>query len=296
VKQKKIAMVFGDLTLDVRAHISEPSHLVDIDHGINVEFSSDVEGAIGGTAWLAAKALQAVDVEPVVFSGVGDDVFGQAILAAVRAAGLSPVGIATVTEAGTCCVGVSYFAGGTRLMIRPRTHANLHLPRETVDEALQQLDLERIALCFVSGYGIINADSPTALAIRHACATARRADVPVVLDLVPHDFRSHIGDISDAENLVGPCDGFVAELSTAAELLSPRQTSDDKDLMTDLAHDLARGRSFAVVQHRTGANIYSQAVASKFRTEVFHYEIDHRSLFGVGDRLLADALVKLAIF
>lgn len=295
MKQKKIAVVFGDLTLDVRAHISEPSHLADIDRGINVEFSTDVEGAIGGSAWLVANTMQAIGVEPIVLSAVGDDVFGQAILAAVRAAELSHAGIATVSNARTCCVGVFYFLDGTRLMIRPRVHANLHLPSEKVDEVLLQLDLGRVALCFVSGYGIVNADTPAAMAIRHGCTTARRAGVPVVLDLVPHEFRRYVGDICDAESRIGRCDGFVAELSTAVELLSPCRLADDKKLMADLARELAENRSFAVVQHRTASNIYSQAIASGSGTEIFDYGIDENALFGVGDRLLADALTKLEV-
>lgn len=245
---------------------------------------------------LLAKAADSYrQVRPIMVAGLGEDRFASFVLAEVESLDLEVGGLQLVPGAATCVVSLSYFSDGTRFMIRPRSHAGRCLDHNRVGDLLRGLSQEPVALLFVSGYLIVEPYSPSILAVQEACRWARARNVPIVVDLVPHEFKAVVGDLDTVAERIG-CkpNGYVAELRTIRDLGLCEPYSDQIDARRNMilgSTALASYGDFAVVQHQDEQGLYAQAVTWFGQTEpLAFFPFSPGERLGLGDRLLLHAL------
>jgi len=293
--KRAVVLAMGDITLDLAAAVDEEfpeQHTA----GADLTFAGSPTPSLGGTAMLLARAAESYPhVRPLMIAGLGADRFASFVLAEVESRGLDAVGLQVVPEAATCVVSLSYFSDGTRFMIRPRSHAGRRLDRNRVGDLLRGLSEDPVALLFISGYLLVEPSSPSVLAVQEACRWATARDVPVVVDLVPHEFKAMVGDMSTLIERVG-CkpNGYVAELRTIRDLGMCDGYTDRRAARRNMVSgsaELAHYGDFAVVQHQDEQGVYSQAVTWFGRSEpLAYFPFGPNERLGLGDRLLLQAL------
>lgn len=289
-------LIVGDLTVDLLTHATDAfplSHRV----GSDVTFVAPTTTTIGGTATLFARAVASeTNCRPIILSAVGRDTFGQQIIDRLEHSEMSVAGIQEVLDIGTGCPSTAYFTDGTRLMVRPADFASRHLSPEWTEHLLTTLEATRCALVFISGYAIVNGDSPSCQSAAAVSGWAAANSVPCVLDLVPHDFINHVGSLGTIkERLHTDVSGFIAEHKTVRNLGLGTLAPDfaEPSGLVDAATALGRVAPIAIVQQQLTPSLYGQAYQirdRRFPTESHAFRPTERS--GLGDLLAVRALVR----
>jgi hypothetical protein len=203
--------------------------------------------------------------------------------------------VQSIAARPTCVVSVAYLKDGTRLMTRPLRHAGDELDPRAVAGFVCGQPSGRFDLVFISGYSLVRRNSPTALTARWLGGWARRHRIPILLDLVPHEFAESVGSVPRAvSRLGGQATGFVAELRTVRGLGLCDDYSDAESIrgqMAQAAASLAGYGQFAVVQHQNGPETYAQAIFHQGRSMFEQCRFVPGEREGLGDRMLAEALV-----
>jgi sugar/nucleoside kinase (ribokinase family) len=292
------AVVLGDLTLDVTWTSGEPWP-ASKKLGADVTIVATPEYHIGGTGFLFAKAVgDMTSLEPVIVSAVGDDPIGEAVRQELRGGGYRIDGIQTAEAHPTCLVTSSYLVDGTRLMVRPSTHAGKHIGAEQLSALLGSID--DCALVFISGYMLAGPGASTRAALRLMSAWAFSRAIPVVVDLVPHEFMESVGPISVVEQMLGnPVTVYIAELRTIQGLglvAEEDQTLPLPDRLGAAAEALARYSPVAIAQCQVGRTTYGQSCVARGRPAAYtEHDFDERTRLGLGDRLATGEITRSAL-
>ena len=309
-EHKPACLVLGDLCLDVYATLDlSPDQIAPLALGSDVAALGEVYGLPGGTTWLFADALTtayaAADrndtyhgVVPAIVAVVGADWAGDFLASAVTGRGWPADGI-TRAAARTDIVATTSFAGRARLMAIPTEKVNrkfLLWDGQRVESLCEVFD---VGFAWVSGYLFENYDSAVTEAARAVFARLREIGVPVVLDLVPHDFLTKVGRLARLEADVGPVDVIVGEFSTLAALGFGQRRPAGQDPWPDMvacARGAALGRLGAVVQHRVSVGTYAQAIAGPGVGDLtMSRPVPATGPRGIGDALAVQALDALGL-
>lgn len=288
-------LVLGDLTVDVLVGASDdiPSHRVE---GHDLTLIGDTCLRVGGSALLMAKAM-AGRCTPAVVAAVGDDTLADSVQAALAQAGIDDRGVQRSLEAATSVVNVVHFPDGTRLMVRPLSHAGRYIDSNVATEVARGLG-SACRLLFISGYSLLGQHTGTQKTVFALAEWARANNVPICVDLVPHEFAESVGPLTKVSDLVGSVpDIVVAELRTVRgfNLVPAADLSDDcSRMLTDAATALkSHSRSIAVVQHQVRPGIYGQAtIVGCASPEYEEHSFAPETRLGLGDRLLTQALSR----
>lgn len=290
------ALILGDITLDIVAGVESADELVGLVEGHDVTFSTKVDSLLGGTAWLFARAIAAhSDLEPRILASVGHDPAGGMLVELLRQRGMTTEGISAVETARTAVDVAVFPRGGGRLMLRNADSASRRLSRKSVRGVLSTLEPRMVRLCFISGYVLARPGAPSVGAATELVRWSRANGVPVVLDLVPHEFAESVGTVREVEDVLGPIDVLVAELRTARGLGFDASFSGEslEEVMATVANALATGRDMAVVQHRLSPTQYGQVFSRGHMVSACHETIgDNVELLGLGDIMLVKALER----
>lgn len=301
----RACLILGELCLDVHATLgAEGGSVAPLLEGSDVTTHGEIAGLPGGTGWLFADALStASDVVPLILAAVGDDWAGEFLAGAVTARGWPADGIVRPAGSRTDIVATTSFAGRARLMA---------IPAEKISRKFLPWDLRLTArlssaydvgFAWVAGYMLENYEPTVAESIKDLFGLVRELGIPIVLDLVPHDFLARVGPLSQVEADVGPIDVIVGEYTTLTGLgFGPppsRVRDDDSDAtagMLACARSAARGRLGAVVQHRVSADAYSQVVVGQYVGELTMLRpVPESGPRGMGDALAVQALRALRL-
>lgn len=293
----RIALIFGDLAVDVRYRLDGSTRMGDLDAGTNVAVYSPFKMVAAGTALNFADAIrrqsQAI---PLILGAVGNDLFGDWLLS--ECGRLFDVrGIFRASTAPTSVIIVSHKPDGTRLMMQPVRSANSYLSEEQSAPLLA--GTPGVALLWVSGYAIAEPDPPRVQAVRAAVEWAREHRIPVLVDLVPHAFRDRVGDLDEVRRRIGEVAGFVAEVDTVRELSfatgyawRPRLSS-----MTELAEMMSEEKYIVFLQHRLTPDEYAQvAVFPEFGVLQTTLDVRTRQVRAIGDQLVVHGLIESGLF
>jgi sugar/nucleoside kinase (ribokinase family) len=308
--RSELVLVIGDLSLDVHTTVPSLSLLDPLANGDDVTIYAGTGLAVGGSAWQFARAiLDGTQTEPVVLAAVGADPAGATVREALRQAGLRVDGVPEVAGATTGVSSLTYFEHRQRLMVFPSRHANHELSAADAMEVLSTLPSDQVACAWLSGHALLDERSARRATTVAVCAWTRHHGVPLVLDLVPHDFAGAVGSLARVEDLIGPIDGLVGELGTLRGLGYPTvrhpagdggdgtgaRTDPDRELMAAIATELSVQRRFAVVQHRAAQDIYVQILAHDGQVRTTEYHIAARGLRGLGDAMAVDGLIDVGV-
>jgi sugar/nucleoside kinase (ribokinase family) len=310
-KHKQACLVLGDLCLDVHARLDiPPDSIGPLAAGSDVTALGDVYGLPGGTTWLFADALTAAydtaalgdtsrGVVPVIMAVVGADWAGDFLGNAATDRGWPTDGIVRVVGMRTDIVATTGFAGRARLMV---------IPTEKVSHKFLPWDIQRaewicrafdVCFAWVSGYLFESYGNSVIEAARAMFARLRANSVPIVLDLVPHDFLAKVGHLERLEADVGPLDVIVGEFTTLAALgfgQRPQVGEDPRPNMLACARSAAAGRLGAVVQHRVSVETYAQAIAGQSVAGLaMSKPVPATGPRGLGDALAVQALSALGL-
>lgn len=162
--------VIGDANLDNIYHLD---HFPAAGEEVLPIRSGMQPGGAGGTM---AVTLARLGHEVTLAACVGDDVFGEAALAEVRAAGVSESALQTTSKAPTSVITVMLARGKGRGMLGSGG-AN----RELNPSKLKKKDLDGIDALLVSAYSLI--EGPQREYALKAIEHAKKASVPLFLDL-----------------------------------------------------------------------------------------------------------------
>jgi hypothetical protein len=297
-------IVLGELCLDVHATLGlPPPSLAPLLAGTDVTARGDIAGLPGGTCWLFADALSAAcDVVPLLTAVVGADWAGEFLASAATARGWPPDAIARAPGARTDIVATTSLNGSARLMAVPAQKTSRSFfawDTPLVARLCSEFD---VGFAWVSGYLFEGYDATVAEAARALFTSLRDRGIPIVLDLVPHDFHDRVGHLAKLEARIGPVDVVVGELSTLTGLgfWAPAGNVDDtveaEAGMLACARSAARGRRGAVVQHRVSHEAYAQAVAGQWVGELAtRVPVPSAGPRGIGDALAVQALSSLGL-
>lgn len=297
-------IVVGDLSLDSVAHTPMGRTFDVLERGGDATVLGSVRMLVGGTAYLFSQALRSItDSEPVILAGVGDDLPGRSIRAALGHEGLTTDGVVDAL-APTATYGTTYFDHGQRFMICPTDHAAQHYDAADAKRITDGLADDPVRLVWISGYSLIHHRDPDRrlASIAHICRWARERGVPIALDLVPHAFSERVGTIEDVVSWLGPLDAIVVELDTAVTLAGRPELvgSTEPAVAATTARMLGSDRHSILVQYRSSLNTYRQTIlrAGSLTEDVALTEdhpIHDGQLRGIGDRLAVFGLCELGL-
>ena len=297
--ESAVALVIGDLTLDVHTGVSiTREEIASLAHGADVSAKSAISILPGGTAWLFADALASSStVVPIIAASVGDDWAGAVLSSALRERRFLEHGLVRVPGEHSDLINTVSFNGQGRFMAWPHSKVS-HKVYAWEWSRLQRLFLPpEIRFAWVSGYLLDDPDPSVLKHVQTLFDNLRQRRIPVVLDLVPHNFATSIGPLEQLEREVGPVDVLVGEFGTMADLgfgQRPAVGEDAKPQMVRCARSAAMGRTGAVVQHRIG-NLYAQAIAGVEREYFTSLPVPASGPRGIGDTLAVEALRALQL-
>ncbi|MFL6137390.1 MAG: carbohydrate kinase family protein [Frankiaceae bacterium] len=291
-------LVVGDLTIDLLFELAGSALHSPTSKAGDLTISYKPIVRVGGSAILFAKAILArTSLTPVIFSGVGDDVFGAHISEAVSQLGLDVDAVEIVKGYRTALAITGYSPDRSRLMLRPEGHAGKHIRGGHWKEWLAEDVARDCDLLFISGYVIASASPRQLRAVKGMASWARSHGVPVMLDLVPHEFDKGVGSLDLAAKLLGGTpDAFVAELRTARYLgLVPSKMHDQSEEEQSLAaaRSLSAIGRYGLIQYQSGRGTYRQTLAIQGEGVYSHEStFDEADRTGLGDMLCVEALVE----
>jgi sugar/nucleoside kinase (ribokinase family) len=299
---RNAALIVGELCLDVSAQISvQGETLTAFPHSTDIVADGTIAAVPGGTAWLFANALGSMtDLVPLIAAAVGTDLAGDLLATALSEQGFPATGIRRVTGTRTDIVSITSFPGTGRLLARPE---------EKITRTVQAWEWSRIAdmvtahdvrFAWISGYIFEGHGAAISESTRTLFGHLRDRAIPIVLDLVPHDFANKIGSVRHLEMDVGSIDVLVGEYLTLVGLGFAQTTppgGDARSAMLDCAREVARGRAGAVIQHQTSISHYTLAVAGPQLSDgqVLDYKIPASGPRGLGDILAVQGLRLLGL-
>jgi hypothetical protein len=269
-----------------------------LDHGQDQAVFTDYTVRASGTALLfAGMLMESTTCIPNVIASVGYDMFGTYLLAELEKRGISTARVHVTHQEGTALVFVARRDDHTRLMFQSKATASRVLNPDFVADQLATIDSAGIRLLWISGYCLTDRSAPRLAAVRVASEWARRWKVPIVVDLVPHDFQTQVGDHHSVESMIGPVDGLVGELHTVQRFaLSPEPGFTNWQSLEWYARALCEGRRFAMVQHRISTSEYGQVTAScsgdRFSLRL---QLESTAMRGIGDRLAILGMKRLRL-
>jgi sugar/nucleoside kinase (ribokinase family) len=287
----------GDLCVDALIDGSDSSSFAQLGRGAEAAVRSSGKLSVGGSAWLLAQAaMETGFFSPVILSAVGSDAWAQTLLASVREAGLPTASIQQVAPAATDLVCMITTAGRHRVMFLPAEPTGNRLDADFVLASLGGTDASHVAWAFLSGYALAGRNSARRRSAKVLTDWARDHEIPVVLDLVPHQFRASVGTLGEVASYLGSPDVLIGNLSTFQQLGYSSEGDGD-----DIARDMEQ---VAIQASRDWATVITQAFS---RSGVFGQTAAHRGavLFsgelvipasgarGAGDRLAVEALHRL---
>lgn len=266
----------------------------DLDEGTDVSIFSPCAVAAGGTALnLATAVVQQTRNVPLVIAAVGNDVFGRWLVTECERIGINVDQITYVDEKPTAIISVNHKPNGARLMIQSRDTANQGA-RIVAPMRLDEDTPSVPALLFISGYCFTQHGSSRMTAVRTLAEHARGHEIPILVDLVPHAFRSLVGDYRQVESWIGPVLGFVGELDTFREFdLAVDAAEDYLSTMRAVASVASEERYHVFVQQRLSISQYAQVafIPGRGMLETV-LELTGRRFRAIGDQLLVHALVR----
>jgi hypothetical protein len=265
--------------------------------GENYLVEEDIGADLGGSATNFARALlNTGEWRPLIVGAAPQGPLGNVLES--EALHLAPASMIDRPNGGDAdpVIVTLWDEAGTRLMVRPKSTANDQLSESFVKRQLHGLAQRKIAVagCFISGYSLTQAESPRyrSLSAISAWCAARR--VPVVVDLVPHNFLESVGPLDHVIELFGRDVSIVAELHTGLELLNWSESPDVDSTLRRATIELSKRSGAAVIQHRQSDTRYLQAIArgSEFDLAVHHLD-GGPAPRGFGDQMLASVLGSL---
>lgn len=290
-----LALVIGDLTFDV-TWTSDEGWPDAKPVGADVTFSAQPAYHIGGTAFLFAKSLvDLTEIRPVIFSAVGSDALGGSVLTELAATGLDADTVQRTDDAGTCLVSTTYLEDGTRLMVRPTSHAGKFIDSKKVADYIADLDPSGCRFVFVSGYMLTDEHSESLRAVRILAEWAHGRQLPLVVDLVPHEFRESVGPLAEVERrLRCTPSAYIAELRTIVRLglIQGSGKSTVQERLELAATALSNYAPIAIAQCQVDDGRYGQhCIGLAHYSSYDEWSFGESDRVGLGDRLAIARLV-----
>jgi sugar/nucleoside kinase (ribokinase family) len=295
------ALIIGELCLDVSVQISvEGEALAALPHNASIVTDGEIALSPGGTAWLFANALTSMtELVPLIAAAIGTDPAGDLLTASLAEHDFPAAGLLRAPDARTDIVSITSFPGTGRLLARPAEKVMRKVQAWEWNRVADMVAAHDVRFAWVSGY-IFEGNDPAALeSLRTLFGHLRDHGIPIVLDLVPHDFAKRIGHLRDLELDVGSIDVLVGEFRTLVGLgfgQAARPGADVRPAMLGGARSVARGRAGAVVQHRVSSSHYALATAGpRLGEHVLDREIPASGPRGMGDMLAVQGLRLLGL-
>jgi sugar/nucleoside kinase (ribokinase family) len=268
--------------------------------GTDVSAQGDIAIIPGGTTWLFANALtSSTGMLPLVAASIGTDWAGDMLSRSLSERGFPVQGVVRVPTECTDLITTVNFNGHARLMVWPRSKVGRKVRAWEWPRIERLISLYDVRFAWISGYLLDDPDPFLFADVRALLANLRRLRIPVVLDLVPHDFLNRIGPLGQLEREIGPVDVLVGELGTLADLgfgQRPPAGEDPRPHMIGCAQGAAAGRVGAVVQHRVDRDVYAQAVVGPTPGQrVTGKPVPASGPRGIGDDLAVEALRMLGL-
>jgi sugar/nucleoside kinase (ribokinase family) len=298
---RSAALIIGELCLDVTAQISvQGEALAALPDNASIVADGAVALAPGGTAWLFANALASLTgLVPLIAAAVGTDLAGDLLAASVAEQDFPADGLLRAGGTPTDIVSITSFPGTGRLLARPAEKVMRKVHAWEWERIADMVDAHDVRFAWVSGYIFEDYDTATLEHTRTLFGQLRERAIPIVLDLVPHDFVNKIGRLRDLETDVGPIDVLVGEFRTVVGLGFGQAVPPGDDVrpaMLGCARTIARTRAGAVIQHRVSTSHYALAVAGpQLGERVMNQEIPASGPRGMGDVLAVQGLQVLCL-
>jgi sugar/nucleoside kinase (ribokinase family) len=299
--RKPTALIVGDLSLDAHAAVPINSELLArLAVGADVSAQGDMAVSPGGTSWLFADALaSATAVLPLIAATVGGDWQGNLLSDSLIERGFPAQGLVTVPGDRTDVVLTVSFNGSARFMAWPRNKVSRKARAWEWPRVAQLVASYDVRFAWISGYLFDDSDPSLLDDARALFENLRRLHIPIVVDLVPHDFSTRIGSLEELESAIGRIDVLIGEFSTMVDLGFggwPAQGEDVGQYLIQCARSASVGRIAAVAQHRISNDLYAEAIVSQTSGElVIDKLIPASGPRGLGDYLAVRALVELGL-
>lgn len=288
------ALIVGELCIDVSAKISVPGEAL---AALADNASIVTEGVIGlvpgGTAWLFASALASrTPLVPLIAAAVGADLAGDMLAATLAERDFPTAGLLRVDGARTDVVSIANFPGKGRLLARPAAKIMHQVQAWNWDLVAEMVATHDVRFAWVSGYVFEHQDAMMLESTRMLFTQLRDRSIPIVLDLVPHEFAKKVGSLGQLETDVGPIDVLVGEYRTLLDLgFGEPERGDVRPAVLDCARSTSQGRLGAVVQHQVSDSHYTLATAG--RSPGWH--VTDRKIPASGPHGLGDLLAVLGL-
>jgi sugar/nucleoside kinase (ribokinase family) len=298
---RNTALIIGELCLDVSAQINVAGEaLAALPHNASIVADGALALTPGGTGWLFANALASMtELVPLIAAAVGTDPAGDLLAASLAEQDFPTAGLLRAPGTSTDIVSITSFPGTGRLLARPAEKVMRKAPAWEWDRVADMVGAHDVSFAWVSGYIFEGYDTRTIESLRTLFGHLRDRGIPIVLDLVPHDFASRIGHVRDLELDVGAIDVLVGEYRTLLGLgfgQVVRPGADVRPAMLECARSIAHDRAGAVVQHRVSTSHYTLAVVGpQLGEHVLDREIPASGPRGIGDILAVQGLRLLGL-
>jgi len=290
-------VVMGDLCVDVLIDCSYASPF--IQHGPVEESSlrSSNSLSVGGSAWLLALAAKDTGFfVPLILSAVGNDAWADQLVTAVRAEGFPVESIQRTDATSTDLVCMITMPGHARLMFMPMEPTNNRLNEGFVLNFLRNTDPSLIKWTWVSGYALVDRSSTRRQAARLLADWSRGDRIPVVLDLVPHEFDTAVGTLDEVVSFLGAPDALIGAPSTFRGFgyAYDENSNDPVTGMRQLATQASQDWGIVITQAHIGPEKFGQVVARDGTViSVDELVMPPHDVRGTGDRLAVEALHHL---
>ncbi|MEU4512227.1 carbohydrate kinase family protein [Nonomuraea wenchangensis] len=288
MKSRPRVLVMGDLCLDSVVETWLPHTWERLAASGEHMVTLPIADRVGGTAYHFAVRAVRFGLSPTVVGAVGQDTGGDAVAAQLAAAPFEAL-IQSVGSAPTARTIAVYDAGGARYMFASPVNANDALSAEFV----RTCGVESMDLVWISGLCLRAPAAPRYAAVIAAAAMARERGIPVVLDVVPHDFHALFATFAEVSEVLGGLDGVVTEAHTARRMLGWEHRAERPltQALSETAEALLEVTPLAVVRMRNGSTYHQVALTrSKHRTSYAYPVPTGSALLGYGDTLAAEAL------
>lgn len=287
-------LIMGDLCVDVLLENANLDAATELAPGAEVTTRCASSISVGGSGWLLAHAaVQTRLFHPVVLGVVGGDLSGAYVLDAMSELGISTASITRAENFSTDLVCMISTPSQQRLMFTPTAPANNLLDEATVAGHLSSVDPARVRWTWISGYALADQSSARWRAAGFLAAWSRRHGIPVVLDLVPHEFRASVGTLADVSRYLGGFDILIGAPSTFIDFRSYDVANADelrRDI-SNIAVEVSRDWGTALVQTRTDLHTFGQAIGHRGRVlAVNDVAIPREGMRGMGDLLAVETL------